>query len=139
MYIKINSRILFGPVNSNVHFEDWNCAISAPYWVSGYLNNNMTCSKFCLFLLCIDGHCTRPVLTFIEVKLSMLILAIFLLVRNVLVPLISFLDLYFIIAICDPFIPSVTDQSVDIFTWIWFLLIIVYSVSDFHAIFIDLY
>jgi hypothetical protein len=23
MYIKINSRILFGPVNSNFYFEDW--------------------------------------------------------------------------------------------------------------------
>jgi hypothetical protein len=23
LYIKLNSRILFGPVNSNFHFEDW--------------------------------------------------------------------------------------------------------------------
>ena len=27
MYIKINSRVWIGPVNSNFHFEDWTCPL----------------------------------------------------------------------------------------------------------------
>jgi hypothetical protein len=31
LYIKLNSRNLFGPVNSNFHFEDW---LNSIYYIS---------------------------------------------------------------------------------------------------------